>query len=202
MEANLFDSNAVIDSAVKIALDGSVAAFVPATRALSWQSVAPDGEPIVRERQWLTFAPGEIRTCEGCHGINDKAHSGNFAPQNKPQALRDLIKVWKMNHLDTDGDGMVDSTDLDDDNDGLPDIWEQIHKLNPYDAIDATLDSDGDGLTNLQEYKVGTDPNNADTDGDDIDDGTEVANDTDPTQANNSSGIIPIIDYLLQDVSN
>ena len=95
LASNLIDSNASIESGIKIAADGSVAAFVPATRALTWQSVAPDGEAIVRERQWLTFAPGEIRTCEGCHGINDKAHSGKSAPQNKAQALRNLLAKWK-----------------------------------------------------------------------------------------------------------
>ena len=35
-------------------------------------------------------------------------------------------------------------------------------------------DSDGDGLTNWQEYVYGTDPYNADTDGDGISDGEAV----------------------------
>lgn len=83
------------ESSVKIASDGSIAAFVPATRALSWQTVSPEGEAVVRERQWLTFSPGEIRTCEGCHGINDKSHLGNDAPANQPEALRTLVKSWK-----------------------------------------------------------------------------------------------------------
>lgn len=83
------------ESSVKIASDGSIAAFVPATRALSWQIVSPEGEAVVRERQWLTFSPGEIRTCEGCHGINDKSHLGNDAPANQPEALRALVKSWK-----------------------------------------------------------------------------------------------------------
>lgn len=91
---NLF-ANDGPESSVKIGLDGSIAAFVPATRALTWQTVAPDGESVVRERQWLTFSPGEIRTCEGCHGINGKTQLGNDKPANKPQALRDLVKAWK-----------------------------------------------------------------------------------------------------------
>lgn len=93
-EFNLFDENGP-ESSVKIGLDGSIAAFVPATRALTWQTISPDGEEVVRERQWVTFAPGEIRTCEGCHGINKQSHSGNGTPQNKPQALRDLLQHWK-----------------------------------------------------------------------------------------------------------
>src|SRR5262249_9001801 len=44
----------------------------------------------------------------------------------------------------------------------------------------AFQDPDGDGLTNLQEYQHGTDPNNPDTDGDGIPDGMEVAQGTNP----------------------
>ncbi|HUT71646.1 MAG TPA: C25 family cysteine peptidase [Desulfatiglandales bacterium] len=58
------------------------------------------------------------------------------------------------------------------DGDGLPDDWEIAHGLNP-GVNDAYLDSDFDGLTNLEEYEMGTDPLNPDTDGDGILDGDE-----------------------------
>jgi hypothetical protein len=58
------------------------------------------------------------------------------------------------------------------DGDGLPDDWEIKHGLNPW-LNDANLDSDGDGLTNLEEYELGTDPFNPDTDGDGILDSDE-----------------------------
>jgi hypothetical protein len=81
---------------VSIALDGSSAAFVPANRALTWQSTDASGEPVVRERVWVTMQPGEIRTCAGCHGENAKNQAGTIGvPQNKPQALRDLLAHWK-----------------------------------------------------------------------------------------------------------
>ena len=80
---------------VKIAADGSTAAFVPANRALSWQTVDPNGEPIVRERVWVTLQPGEIRTCAGCHGENKVNQAGQPAPVNQPQALRELMRHWK-----------------------------------------------------------------------------------------------------------
>ncbi len=64
--------------------------------------------------------------------------------------------------VDTDGDGTGNNADPDDDNDGMPDTWETENELNPLDAADASLDPDGDGLTNLQEYQGDTDPNVSD----------------------------------------
>lgn len=80
---------------VELAPDGSMAAFVPAGRALSWQLVDPNGKPVIRERVWVSFAPGEIRTCASCHGINSSTHNNLPGPKNKPEALRNLIKNWK-----------------------------------------------------------------------------------------------------------
>ena len=83
---------------VKIAQDGSSASFVPANRALSWQTTNPNGEPVVRERLWVTFQPGEIRTCSGCHGENVQHQGGGAASQQEAQALRDLLRHWKQEH--------------------------------------------------------------------------------------------------------
>ena len=80
---------------VKIAADGSTAAFVPARRALSWQTLDPEGVPVVRERVWLTMQPGEIRTCGGCHGENSRNQANEPSPTNQPQALAALIRHWK-----------------------------------------------------------------------------------------------------------
>lgn len=59
---------------------------------------------------------------------------------------------------DSDGDRIGDRADGDDDNDGLPDAWEESHGLNPRDASDATRDPDGDGRSTVDEYRAGTDP--------------------------------------------
>ncbi len=83
------------DGAVKLGLDGSMAALVPARRALSWQLVNPQGNPVVRERYWLTFQPGEIRTCSSCHGLSDRDQLGRTEPTNSPEALADLLEWWK-----------------------------------------------------------------------------------------------------------
>jgi hypothetical protein len=72
-----------------------MAAFVPSRRALTWQLTAPDGSAVVRERNWLSFAPGEIRTCAVCHGLNTQDQSGAKTAENPPEALRTLLKRWK-----------------------------------------------------------------------------------------------------------
>ena len=46
----------------------------------------------------------------------------------------------------------------DTDRDGLPDAWENAYGLNAKSASDANLDSDGDGVSNLDEYLTGTNP--------------------------------------------
>ncbi|MEM7395929.1 MAG: hypothetical protein AAF492_26650, partial [Verrucomicrobiota bacterium] len=49
----------------------------------------------------------------------------------------------------------------DTDRDGLLNVWEQQHGLNPNHAIDAGQDPDGDGETNLEEFLADTDPGDA-----------------------------------------
>ena len=86
-------------ASVKIGPDGSTAALVPARRAWSWQLTDTNNTGIVRERYWLTFAPGEIRTCTSCHGLNTVDQSGHGTPTNTPLALISLLNYWKTNSL-------------------------------------------------------------------------------------------------------
>lgn len=101
---------------VPIAIDGSSAAFVPAGKALAWQTTDATGEPVVRERVWVTMQPGEIRTCAGCHGENSRNQANQTGPVNLPAALRTLMQYWKTSAgpvaalpLDIDGNGSCDA---------------------------------------------------------------------------------------------
>jgi hypothetical protein len=46
----------------------------------------------------------------------------------------------------------------DGDHDGMPDAWELKYGMNPANAADGPIDTDGDGYTNLEEYLNGTSP--------------------------------------------
>jgi hypothetical protein len=77
--------------------DGSQATILPAGRAVTWQLTGLTNESIVKERYWITFRPGEVRTCANCHGINAVDQAGRPPPTNPPLALRQLLRLWKTN---------------------------------------------------------------------------------------------------------
>ena len=102
-----------------------------------------------------------------------------------PKLTLDQFLDDKRACLDTDGDNMPDSVrpgpgtplveDTDDDNDGMPDWWEEewlqyaldhnlSQKFNPKNASDANKDFDGDGIKNIDEYKEGKNPYEKDAD--------------------------------------
>ena len=53
---------------------------------------------------------------------------------------------------------VVVKVEVDTDHDGMPNDWEKKYGFNPNDPADAAKDADGDGFTNLEEYKAETDP--------------------------------------------
>jgi len=114
----------------------------------------------------------------------------------------ETISVAVFKGLDTDNDGIIDTIDTDDDDDGLTDEDERDGGTNPLDpdtdgdtmddgyeliwgfdptVDDAGGDADSDGLNNGQEFVYGTDPREPDTDGDGYTDREEIEHGSDPT---------------------
>jgi hypothetical protein len=128
-------------------------AYDPEVGELAYQWTV-DGQPAGEAAQaWAgPFLPGK--------------HQVTFRAED-PDALASQVQVDLLVLPDTDCDGMDD-------------VYEKEHGLNPLSGEDAALDADQDGLSNLQEYGFGTDPIHPDTDGDGDSDGTEIAQGTNP----------------------
>lgn len=75
---------------------------------------------------------------------------------------------------------------LDSDGDGLGDLQELLIGTNPNHP-----DTDGDGLNDGEEVAIGTDPLNPDTDGDGLSDGEEVELGTDPLNPDTDGDGVP-----------
>jgi len=71
------------------------------------------------------------------------------------------ITIANPNQANHDKDKLGNACDPDDDNDGMPDLYEKANNFNPLDSSDAAKDADKDGYSNLEEYQAKTDPNDA-----------------------------------------
>ncbi len=104
---------------------------------------------------------------------------------NPDSGLFDAFPINKSEWFDTDNDRVGNNSDEDDDGDGIPDSWEVLYSLNPFDPSDASLDIDvsvvdgvvtlsPDGFTNLQEFLSGSNPYDPDSDNDGIIDSVDA----------------------------
>jgi len=84
-------------------------------------------------------------------------------------------------------------TDLDLDQDALPDWWEYQYFGNLGQTPSA--DPDGDGLNNAAEYAAGTNPESRDSDGDGMGDGTEAGYGRDPAVADDYA-LLPFVEQF------
>jgi hypothetical protein len=119
------------------------------------------------EEVWVNWTPKDYG--DNVLRVDTKGESGEVG---------DSASIKLFIDMDTDGDGIANSADPDDDNDGVPDKLDK-YPLDPTrtkdtdgDGIDDLVDSDidNDGLYNFEEKAIGTDPYKYDTDGDGVGD--------------------------------
>lgn len=129
-----------IAGSAEIQSDGSTAMLLPAGRAVTWQLTNPHGEAVVRERYWLTFQAGEIRSCTNCHGSNTEDQRGRTSLDNPPLALKRLLVDWQSRHA-KDQPKVTPFQ-----------LWAEIN-LGVEES--ATGDANGDGMSNMEAYAYG-----------------------------------------------
>jgi hypothetical protein len=129
-----------IAGSAKIAPDGSTAIFVPSGRAMTWQLTDAEGKAVVRERYWLTFQAGEMRSCANCHGNNTTDQLGRLVVTNPPIALRELLTDWKGRHPEA-GASVTPY-----------EFWAEVN-IAPGTPADG--DHNGDGLSNFEAFVYG-----------------------------------------------
>jgi hypothetical protein len=145
------DNDGVVDDSDAFPLDNS-------------ETVDSDGDGVGDNSDWAPNDSSESADSDG-DGVGDNADA---FPSDATETLdTDGDGVGDNTDPDIDGDGVLNEDDpfpnqgqysVDTDSDGMPDAWELRFDLDPNDPLDAALDQDGDGITNLEEFLAGTPP--------------------------------------------
>lgn len=106
------------------------------------------------------LVPPVLAKCpQGAHLIPVTDFPGNEEEKKKAKCSFCDLKLEDI-PLEKLGDVDAEGKAKDSDNDGIPDVEERKLGLNPNNESDAGQDKDEDGFTNLEEYRANTDINN------------------------------------------
>ncbi|MDA7891706.1 DUF1800 family protein [Akkermansiaceae bacterium] len=138
---------------------------------------------IINQKSGILVAGREFTGCNAVPSVADQSAvwGDNDVPGASEMLLGQGIKLYRTSIPVAQLNGLAHCADLD--NDGMNDLYESTHGLNPNDPSDALLDGDADGLSNLSEAILGTDPTDFDSDDDGVSDSLEAAQFSDPNSA-------------------
>jgi len=91
---------------VPVEKDGSACFEVPADRNIFFQALDKDFREVQRERTYVNYRPGEVRSCTGCHG--ESGHVGRPIGSETPIALNrppSVLQPQPCDLVENDGDG-------------------------------------------------------------------------------------------------
>ncbi len=129
-----------------------------------------DTQFTIRHDRRFSFDPNTIQWAFNV--VVDDDPSGNTDQDN--DGISDTIEEYfgtDTSNNDTDGDGLYDNYEL---LYGFPDLDPKEADTNNNGVNDGAEDTDGDGLSNLQEQELKTSPLEKDTDRDGLDDYSEI----------------------------
>jgi hypothetical protein len=129
---------------------------------------------------------------------NDKASKPGIPPgqKNAPTTLKGASPATVFPPNQVVDVGKI-SVIRDDDNDTVPNQYELDYQFDPFDSADGNSDTDADGLTLKAEYQFQTDPTKADSDNDGVSDGQEVKDGTDPNDNTSFGTGGPVVTLLV-----
>ncbi len=141
LESNLAPTGSGDDGPYSYALKVPLAYLPTASRLNDYLAIGADETPFVIESITIDGVPATL-----------------------PDTSREFYGLSFANRADQYRlDLLVEGDSQDADQDGLPDAWETRYGLDPSDARDADRDDDGDGWTNLEEYRRGSHPSQSNT---------------------------------------
>jgi Zn-dependent metalloprotease len=180
-------------------------------RVVTITSVAPSGTELSTNLSSTSIGPSETFTFGLDLDTTNQPrgnYSGSLTINHNGDNSSLVVGISAFLGLDTDGDGIINSVDTDDDNDGVLDLNDAF-PLDPTETLDTdndgignnadafpndaseSVDSDGDGVGDNADAFPNDPTESADSDGDGVGDNLETEFGTDPTDAADCPGCEP-----------